>query len=339
MDSEDQEEIEKILKVRNGIKKVYFIKAMPFRKQKLLGDLAYSFLKIPNNDAHIRVIRVVEPTPNLIGVMEELFKYIGEFKWALWTNCGRLYMGEETKLNPRPIYTFKREMGQLSVSIVKHNVNFFSTTRSFLLKAFILNYYRCLESFNILQFSKDYNVPQSTAQNFKKTGIETRHLKINKLGKLSLVNIADTLEEWSFKQDKSKIYYVKHLFDDKPLTVVKNIANKSQKHKVALGAYLTLNEDHLYPVNIGEISLYVGGDLKGFLDENQLLPTKKEDLNAFQIRVPTAAERFFEFCEPHRKILKLDKIQCFLDFRHGVRGEEIKDFLLNRVFKNMNERI
>ena len=129
-------------------------------------------------------------------------------------------------------------------------------------------------------------MPQSTAQNFKKIGIETGHLKLNKMGGLTLVDLVSTLEEWCFKQEQASIYYAQHLFNEDAESVVEEIAQKNQKGRVALGAYLSLKKDHLYPVNYGVLSLYIDGDLNNFLEDNEPFLCNEKTKNSIEIRVP-----------------------------------------------------
>ena len=339
MNIENKEDVEGFLK--HQYDHVFFIRCIPFRQKHLKGDLAYSFLENKNRTNDVRVIRVSNISMKLIETLKEIQSLVGKFNCCVLNDSGELSQFNAMSLMPKLIYRLPSQRDKVSVSVSKStNVNFFSNVRSYLLKSFILNYKQGIKDFSILQFSKKCEVPQSTAQNFKKVGIETGHLKINKVGGLSLVDLGSTLEEWCFKQEQASSYYAQHLFNDDPESVIEEIANKAQDGKVALGAYLTLKNDRLYPVSYGTPSLYLEGDMKSFIESNELVLINEKTKNSIEIRVPKSSMRLFDVkLEPYKQILKLDHVQCYLDLRHGVRGEEIKDFLLNRIFKEMNQRM
>ena len=332
MKSKEKIEIESFLKSEFTYNEVLTITCIPFRQKQLKGDLAYSFLKNPNKAKEARVIRLSCVTDKLLETLNEIASYVGKFSIFLWLDSGEVYQYDWQLKEPSLIHKLSSLKNPLIGLPKKQQANFFSATRAFLLKALIFHQQKTYKKFSLLQFSKDYGVPQSTVQNFKKTGIEAGHLKVNRVGNLVLIDLIKTLEEWSFKQENDSIYYVQHLFDEKPEKIIETLLHKKHKMKVALGAYLSLKVNQLYPVNTGIPSIYIEKDLDDFVEDNQLVLCESKSKNSIEIRIPKPSYRVFDLCKPYEGILKLDRIQSYLDLRHGLRGEEIKDFLIDRVF-------
>ena len=232
MDIEEKQEIEHFLENHSHYERVFFISCIPFRQKQLKGDLAYSFLKKPNSKKDVRVIRVSSISMKLITAIKDIENLLGEFNCYVLNDLGELSKLAPVTLETSIVYQLPSKKRGESIIVAKNqNVNFFSNIRSFLLKSLILNSSKDIKNFSTLQFSKDCGVPQSTAQNFKKIGIETGHLRINKMGGLTLVDLLSTLEEWCFKQEQASIYYAQHLFNEDAESVVEEISQKNQKGK------------------------------------------------------------------------------------------------------------
>lgn len=327
-------EILPILKKR-GVKHLEMIKSIPFRKQNLRGDLSYSLLKNKkkNNLAHI--IRVKSTSDAIKDVIDEIESYTKKFQVYILTDSGILY--DPTK----PIYQLKDADKQKThvpkpTNIDQQN-NFFSPRRGFLLKWMLLKSMGRID--NLLKFSHDSQVPQSTVMNFKKVGILSGHLKLNTQSDLVVANLQKTLEEWSFKTEKHTTYKVKHIFEEPPSKVIKMIANTKHNGKVVLGSAMSLELRSLYPVNQLEYSLYYEGYLfHDWLDQNQLMIAAEDDSNTFEVRYIEKPSRFLSLCtEPYMKIQKLDIVQCFLDLKHIQRENEIKGLLFDRIIKKLSD--